>query len=387
MPLRLTKEGYLEPRIYFEQGDIACAEGAIFAGLKFFAGYPITPASEIAERLAYRLPMVDGVFIQMEDEIASIASLIGASWTGAKVMTATSGPGFSLMQEILGLGYMTETPMVVVDVQRSGPSTGQATKPSQGDIFQLRWGTHGDYSAIVLAPNSVQEMFDLTIQAFNLAEMFRMPVLIAADEIVGHLRERLLIPTSNEIKILTRKKPRSYDDSIFGCNSDNCIPPMPSIGDGFNIMLTGSTHDIFGYRRTTDEEVHKKLVSRLINKVEKNKQKIIDYELNLPNDAKVGIVSYGSPSRAVYSAINKAKKEYDKPVAHLRLKTVWPFPDDLILKMTEFVDYIFVPEHNMGKIVREVKKAAEGSAKVIGINKLTGVITPKEIINYIKRVW
>lgn len=387
MPLKFTQDGFLAPGIYFEQGDFACAEGAISAGLRFFAGYPITPASEIAEWLAYRLPMRGGVFIQMEDEIASVASLIGASWAGAKVMTATSGPGFSLMQENIGLGYMTETPMVIVDVQRAGPSTGQATKPAQGDIMQMRWGTHGDYASIVVAPNSVQEMFDLTIYAFNLAEEYRMPVIIAADEIVGHLRERLEIPPHDEIKIVNRKKPKSFDEPIFGCESDCCVPPMPAVGEGFNVLVTGSTHNEYGYRKTTDEEVHRKLVQRLINKVEKNKKKIIAYDYNWPEHASVGVISFGSISRSAYTAAKIAKDEFNKNVAHLRLKTIWPFPDELVVEMAELVDYIFVPELNLGKLVREVKKAVEGRAKVLSISRLSGIVTPQDILSNLKRVW
>ncbi|MFQ6074182.1 MAG: 2-oxoacid:acceptor oxidoreductase subunit alpha, partial [Candidatus Bathyarchaeia archaeon] len=231
----------------FWQGNEACAEGAIVAGCRFFAGYPITPASEILEHMALRLPQKGGIVVQMEDEMAALGAVIGSSWTGAKVMTATSGPGFSLMQELLGYAFMTETPCVVVDVQRAGPSTGQATKCGQGDVMQARWGTHGDYASVVLAPNSVQEMFELTIQAFNLAETYRTPVVLLADEIVAHMRERVTIPPLEQITITERRKPNSTEKQFFGLKE---VAPMPSVGEGFNVAVTGSTHNERGYRFT-----------------------------------------------------------------------------------------------------------------------------------------
>jgi 2-oxoglutarate ferredoxin oxidoreductase subunit alpha len=275
---------------HFWQGNEACGEAAIAAGCRFFAGYPITPASEIFEHLARRLPQVGGISIQMEDEIASLGAVIGASWTGAKAMTATSGPGFSLMQELMGYAFMTETPCVVVDVQRAGPSTGQATKCGQGDVMQARWGTHGDYSSIALSPNSVQEMFDLTIRAFNLAENYRTPVVLLADEIVAHMREQVVIPPANQIETVNRKKPTPTDKAFF--NGQN-IAPMPSVGEGYNVPVTGSTHNEQGYRFTADRAVHEKLVKNLIGKIRNNAEKIVDYESVNVDKCDVGVVSFG----------------------------------------------------------------------------------------------
>jgi len=266
---------------HFWQGNEACAEAAIAAGCRFFAGYPITPASEIFEHLALRLPQVGGITIQMEDEMASLGAVIGASWTGAKAMTATSGPGFSLMQELMGYAFMTETPCVVVDVQRAGPSTGQATKTGQGDVMQARWGTHGDYNSIALSPNSVQEMFELTIRAFNLSETYRTPVVLLADEIVAHMREQAVIPPPSQIKILNRKKPKPTDKEFF--NGED-IAPMPLIGEGYNVPVTGSTHNEHGYRFTADRAVHDKLVKNLIGKIRNNAEKIVDYEIRSVED-------------------------------------------------------------------------------------------------------
>ncbi|MGB9135119.1 MAG: 2-oxoacid:acceptor oxidoreductase subunit alpha [Candidatus Bathyarchaeia archaeon] len=266
-------DGFLSSGTHFMQGNEALAEAAVVAGCRFFAGYPITPASDIAEYLAERLPKVGGVMIQMEDEIASLASVIGASWTGAKAMTATSGPGFSLMQENIGYAFMTETPCVVADVQRAGPSTGQATKCGQGDVMQARWGTHGDYAAIVLCPNSVQEMFDLTVRAFNLAERYRTPVVLLADEIVAHMREQMVMPPVDRIVLEKRRKPKQSEQAFFGGEE---VPPMPSVGEGFNVTVTGSTHDEFGIRFTADPKVHSNLVTRLVGKVRNNAELLMD---------------------------------------------------------------------------------------------------------------
>lgn len=246
-----------EENIYFWQGNEACAEAALAAGCRFFAGYPITPSSEIAELLAQKLPKIGGIAIQMEDELASIGAVVGASWAGAKAMTATSGPGFSLMQETIGYAFMTETPCVIVDVQRLGPSTGQATKCGQGDAMQARWGTHGDYSAIAVSPNSVQELFELTVDAFNLAEKYRTPVVLLTDETVAHMRERVKIPSTEDLQILNRRKPKPNEKAFFGLEE---IPPMPSVGEGYNLAVTGSTHNEYGIRFTADPTVHRQLV-------------------------------------------------------------------------------------------------------------------------------
>jgi 2-oxoglutarate ferredoxin oxidoreductase subunit alpha len=365
-------------KIHFWQGNEACAEGAITAGCRFFAGYPITPASEIAEHLALRLPQEDGIALQMEDELASLGAVIGASWAGAKAMTATSGPGFSLMQENIGYAFMTETPCVIVNVQRVGPSTGQATKCAQGDVMQSRWGPHGDYASIVLSPNSVQEMFDLTIKAFNLAEKYRTPVILLADEIVAHMREPIAVPPLGKIEIVNRKKPKPTDTAFFGLEQ---IPPMPSVGQGFNVAVTGSTHSEYGIRSTADPTVHQRLVERLVGKIRKNANKIIDCEDYNTKDCGVGVISYGCTSRAVYETVDLAKKKKIN-LGFLRLKTIWPFPDDAVQTMVKNAKILFVPEMNLGQIFYEVERAVHGTVPVVPINKIGGgeMITPEELL-------
>ena len=367
----------------FLQGNEACADGTIAAGCKFFAGYPITPASEIAEHLAEKLPQIGGIAIQMEDEIASLGAVIGASWAGAKAMTATSGPGFSLMQENIGYAFMTETPCVIVDVQRAGPSTGQATKCGQGDVMQARWGTHGDYMPIVLSPNSVQEMFDLTIKAFNLAEAYRTPVVLLADEIVAHMRERLVIPPPDEIEIVNRKKPKKTHIAFFGSEE---IPPMPSMGEGFKVPVTGSTHDERGYRYTADSLVHRKLVERLVGKIRRNALTIVDVESYNTEQCDVGVVSYGCTSRAVYETVELAK-EKGIDIGFARLRTIWPFPEDVIQNMAQNAKTIFVPEMNLRQIFYEVERVVHGCVPVVSINKIGGgkMITPEELLSEIFR--
>jgi 2-oxoglutarate ferredoxin oxidoreductase subunit alpha len=374
---------HLLPGKYFMQGNEALVEAAIIVGCKFFAGYPITPASEIAEHLAKRLPQVGGIMIQMEDEIASIASVIGASWTGAKAMTATSGPGFSLMQENIGYAFMTETPSVIVDVQRAGPSTGQATKCGQGDIMQSRWGTHGDYAAIVVSPNSVQEMFDLTIRAFNLTEQYRTPVIILADEAVAHMREQVSIPPLDKVEIFDRKKPQSDDKLFFGGEE---IPPMPSVGEGYNITVTGSTHNELGLRFTSDPKIHKDLVERLVGKIQKNSELLVDLDAFEVDDCDVGLVTFGCTSRAVDEATDLAREDGIK-VGHVRLKTIWPFPEGIVQRMARSVEMIIVPEMNLKQLFFEVQRAVNGDAKVIPMNKIGGgeLLTPEELYSKIKR--
>jgi len=368
---------------HFWQGNEACGEAAIAAGCRFFAGYPITPASEIFEHLARRLPQVGGISIQMEDEIASLGAVIGASWTGAKAMTATSGPGFSLMQELMGYAFMTETPCVVVDVQRAGPSTGQATKCGQGDVMQARWGTHGDYSSIALSPNSVQEMFDLTIRAFNLAENYRTPVVLLADEIVAHMREQVVLPPANQIETKNRKKPTPTDKAFFNGHD---IAPMPSVGEGYNVPVTGSTHNEQGYRFTADRAVHEKLVKNLIGKIRNNTEKIGDYESVNVGKCDVGVVSFGCTSRAVYETIELAKKK-GVAVGSVRLKTVWPFPEEPVRKMAENAKVVIVPELNMREVFYEVERIIHGVVPVVPMNKIGGgeMITPEELVAEITR--
>jgi 2-oxoglutarate ferredoxin oxidoreductase subunit alpha len=363
---------------YFMQGSQAVADAAIAAGLRFFAGYPITPASEIAEHLSKELPRVGGIALQMEDEIASIAAIIGASWTGTKVMTATSGPGFSLMQENIGLAFMTETPLVIADIQRAGPSTGQATKCGQGDVMQARWGTHGDYASITLAPNSVQEMFDLTINAFNLAETYRTPVILLGDEIIAHMRESLTIPPADSIEVVDRRKPKQDETMFFGGDE---VPPMPAVGEGYNVTVTGSTHDEYGIRITADPVGHRRLVERLVGKIQNNANKIVEVETYNTDDCEVGIVSFGCTSRAVYEATEQANKKGTK-TGFLRLKTLWPFPEKQVKALAETAKTIVVPEMNLRQVFFEVKRVVEGAASVVSLNKIGGgeMITPEEII-------
>jgi 2-oxoglutarate ferredoxin oxidoreductase subunit alpha len=372
----------LSASTYFWQGNEACAEAAIVAGCRFFAGYPITPSSELAEHLSKRLPQVGGIALQMEDELASIGAVVGASWTGTKAMTATSGPGFDLMQETIGWAFMTETPCVIVDVQRLGPSTGQATKCGQGDVMQARWGTHGDYSAIALSPNSVQEMFELTIKAFNLAEKYRTPVILLADEIVAHMRERMTVPPQKSVEIINRKKPTSSERAFFGLEE---IPPMPSVGEGFNVAVTGSTHNEYGIRFTADPAVHRQLIERLNNKIQNNAEEMTEVETYNINNCKIGIVSFGCTSRAIYEAVENAEKEGIK-VGYVRLKTIWPFPEKPVRKLTEGAEKIIVPEMNLKQVFYEVQRVANDSTKVVPFNKIGGgeLITPEELLEKIR---
>ena len=369
---------------YFWQGNEACAEAALAVGCRFFAGYPITPSSEIAEHLSKKLPQKGGIAIQMEDELASIAAVVGASWAGAKSMTATSGPGFSLMQEGIGYAFMTETPCVVVSVQRAGPSTGQATKCGQGDVMQSRWGTHGDFSAIVLSPNSVEEMFKLTVRAFNLAEKFRTPVTLLADEVIAHMRERATLPAFETLEMIDRKKPLKGEKAFFGLKE---IPPMPSVGDGYNVVVTGSTHDEYGIRATADPQIHRQLVERLNSKIQNHADEITDCESYKIDDCEIGIVAFGCTSRAIYEAAEVAQKKGIK-TGYLRLRTLWPFPDSAVRKLAKRAKAIIVPEMNLGQISHEVERAACGNARVIGLNKIGGgeLVSPEEIVDKIVKV-
>jgi len=344
---------------HFMNGDVACAEGAIAVGCRFFAGYPITPATEISERMAQRLPQVDGVYIQMEDEIASIAAVLGASYAGVKSMTATSGPGFSLMMENIGLAVMTETPCVVVNIMRGGPSTGQPTMPGQQDVMQARWGSHGDYEIIALAPSSVQEMFDLTIEAFNLSETYRVPTFVLADEIVGHMWERVNIPPAETIKVINRKKPKNPPSKHAPFQPDeDLVPPMACFGEGYRFHATGLTHDERGYPKTEDAEVQQRLIQRLCDKIRRNAEKIVKVETILLEDAEIVVVAYGIASRAALSAVRKARDQGIK-AGLLRLVTLWPFPDEQVSKVAQKAKALIVPEMNYGQIVREVQRVAK----------------------------
>jgi len=366
----------------FWSGNEACVEGALTAGCRFFAGYPITPANEISEHLSERLPEAGGTFMQMEDELASIGAVMGASWAGRKAMTATSGPGFSLMQETIGWGFMTETPCVVVDVQRAGPGTGQATKSAQGDVMQARWGTHGDYAAVVLSPNSAQEMFELTVRAFNLSERFRTPVVLLADETIAHVRERVNLPPKASLEIVNRRHPNPGDTRFFGSEE---VAPMPSVGEGFNVAVTASTHDEIGMRFTQGAPVHRRMIEALNAKVYDHTQDIVDTESrNIEKKCDVGIVSFGCTSRSVYEVTERAEAAGIR-VGYVRLKTIWPFPEEAVSRLAESANTIIVPEMNLGQVSGEVERVA--GRKVIKLNKIGGgeLITPEDILGLIVR--
>lgn len=364
---------------YFFSGNEAVAEGALSAGCRFYGGYPITPSSEIMERIASRMPELDGVFIQMEDEIASIASIIGASWAGAKAMTATSGPGISLMQEGIGYAAFTETPCVVVDIQRAGPSTGQATKVGSGDLMQAKWGSHGDYLPIALSPWSVQDMYDLTIRAFNLAERFRTPVFLMGEEATAHLRESINIPDQVEIYERDRGK-----GDPFGTDEPDGIPPMPAFGDGQKLLVTGSTHDRRGFRKTDDPETHRVLVERLHKKILSHTDVIIRTESYHLDDAKIGIIAYGFTARSALFAVQRLRKE-GILAGLLRLQTIWPFPYDTIEAWTRSLDHCLTFEMNMGQISGEIQKVCQCPLHVT--TQVNGsIISPATIEKSVKEV-
>jgi 2-oxoglutarate ferredoxin oxidoreductase subunit alpha len=349
----------------FVMGDEAAALGALYAGCDFFGGYPITPASEVAEVMARELPKVGGHYVQFEDEIASIGAVIGAVWAGARGMTATSGPGFSLMQEHIGHAVMTETPCVVIDVQRSGPSTGQATKPAQGDFMQARWGTHGDHEIIALSPWSVQECFDLTIEAFRLSEAYRTPVIFLADGALGHIREPLTFPKYDPA--LTAPRPRAKQgDLVFG---GELVPPMAQIGDGLDVHITGSTHKANGIRDVNSKPVHEELVYRLVKKIDGASDQLTNLDLRHMDDAKVAVVSFGAAARPALGAVERARAD-GLPVGFIRLITCWPFPDEALRQALANVDRVLVPEMNLGQLNRELERLV--SCPVQRVSKIGG---------------
>lgn len=370
----------------FIQGDMAIVYGGILAGCSFFGGYPITPATEIAEGMARLLPKVGGMYLQMEDEIASIASIIGASWGGAKSMTATSSPGFSLMMENYGYAAMTETPIVIVDVQRGGPSTGLPTLGSQGDMMQAKWGTHGDFAAIVLCPSTVQECLDLTIEAFNLAEKYQNPVCIMADGEIGHLREKIIIPDEQELHLVQRKTP----EEIAAIDKNNGSIPskirgFPTFGKNYRRFITGLTHDECGFPATFNQLEHEKLIKRITSKVFDDREKITHVEKINLYDADIALVSYGASARPAEHAMQLARKEGIK-VGLLRLKVVWPFPIHEIQNLSEQVNTIIVPEMNLGQIVHSVREYAAGNCTIISAPKIGGIShRPDEILSIVKK--
>jgi 2-oxoglutarate ferredoxin oxidoreductase subunit alpha len=379
MPSKWVKSPFPKGMHYLS-GNEAAAEGALAAGCRFYAGYPITPSSEIMERMAVRLREVGGVFIQMEDEMASISAVIGASWAGAKAMTATSGPGFSLMQESIGYAAFTETPCVVIDVQRAGPCTGQATRVGSGDIMQAKWGSHGDYQVIALSPWSVQEMYDLTLRVFNLSEQYRVPGLIMAEEAVGHLRESISIST--KVEVWDRKKERG--GSPFGTEEEDGVPPMPAFGDGERLLVTGSTHNELGFRKTDDPEAHAKLVKRINKKILNHRRTFCETEGYFLEDTEMALIAYGFTARTSLYAVKRLRKEGVK-VGLLRLRTLWPFPEEAVTEIGKRVMKVMVPEMNLGQVAGEVKKYC--SCEVIPIGQTDGeVIRPETILETLRRM-
>ncbi len=360
-------------------GDEACCEGALAAGCRFFAGYPITPATEVAESMSRRLPQLGGIYIQMEDEIASMAAILGASWGGVKSMTSTSGPGFSLMMENIGLGICTETPCVICNVQRAGPSTGLPTLVAQGDMMQARWGSHGHYEIIALSPASPQEMFDMTIRAFNLSEYYRLPVLIMADEVVGHMNERVIIPREDEIEIISRRKPTvSREEYLPYEADDDGIAPMANCGDGYRIHVTGLTHDDRGYP-AMNAAAQERMVTRLVDKIRKNRDKIIVTKNLFLDDAEVVVVSYGISARSAMQAVRNARSEGIK-AGLIKLETVWPFPEELIRTVAVNAKTLIMAEINGGQMMLELERCAGGACPVRLLSNFGGAILHPRMI-------
>jgi 2-oxoglutarate/2-oxoacid ferredoxin oxidoreductase subunit alpha len=381
-----TDPGGVLSGAHYLDGDYALAEGALAAGCRFFAGYPITPSTETAERFAERIPTVGGVFIQMEDELASIAALIGAAWGGKKVMTVTSGPGFSLMMENIGLACMMETPLVIANVQRGGPSTGLPTLTGQQDMMQAKWGSHGDYEIIALSPDSPQECFDLTVDAFNLSEIYRVPVFVMTDECVGHMHEKVIIPPADKIKVVERKWYSGPKEDYKPYEKDgDGIPFLVKAGDGYRFHTTGLTHDERGYP-AINAQCQEQCVTHLKEKITDNADRIIRIEEVETDDADVIVISFGITSRVAVKAVQEAKKS-GVNVGTLRLITVWPFPERRIKTLAKKVKAFVVPEINYGQIVREVERCVAGQAKVVGVRHCGGwVHDPKHIQETIMEV-
>ena len=365
-------------------GNEACAHAALAAGLRFYAGYPITPSSEIAEELAVRLPKVGGVFIQMEDEIAAMGAVIGASLAGLKAMTATSGPGFSLKQENIGFACMAEVPCVVVNVQRGGPSTGLPTMPAQGDVMQARWGTHGDHPIIALAPGSVRESFDLTVTAFNFAEKYRTPVILLMDEVGGHMREKVELPDPATVKIVNRAMPGVPPEwyEPFG-NPPSDVPPLAPFGEGYRYHITGLLHDTRGFPTERLDEIQP-WIERLFRKIEGNTDDIVMVEEDGLEDARIVIVAYGSTARSARLAIKIARSRYGRKVGLLRLKTLWPFPEAAVERACENAQRVIVPEMNLGQMALDVERMV-GYKKVTRVGRADGhMVTPDQILDAIR---
>jgi len=366
------------------QGNEACVEGALLAGVKFFAGYPITPSSEIAEDMARKLPKIGGKFIQMEDEIASMAAVIGASIAGLKSLTATSGPGMCLKQENLGFAIINEIPCVVVNAQRRGPSTGSPTKPSQGDIMQARWGTHGDHPIIALAPSTVSEILTLTIKAFNFSEKYRTPVILLLDEVIAHMRERVEIPAPEDVEVVNRKKPTVPPEEYLPFKPDeDGVPPMANFGEGYPYHITGLVHSEKGLPISDSQQIDH-FIRRIHDKIQKNIKDFLIYEEYLLEDADTALIACGSVARAAERTVKLAREKGLK-VGLLKLITVWPFPDEIINKLAQKISLIIVPEMNLGQIVLEVERASKGKCRVVPYGRVDGeLINPIEILGKIR---
>jgi 2-oxoglutarate ferredoxin oxidoreductase subunit alpha len=385
-PVRIRK--VLGDKIQFTQGDMAVAYGGLLAGCSFFGGYPITPASEVAEGMARLMPRVKGTFIQMEDEIGSIAATIGAAWGGAKAMTATSGPGFSLMMENYGYAIMTETPCVIANVQRTGPSTGQPTLGAQGDMMQVRWGSHGDMEAIALAPSTVQECMDMTVECFNLSERYRHPVCLMTDGEIGHLREKIVIPEEEELNLCERVVATVDKDKFIPFTNsqtrDSKVPDFPTFGTGYHTYVTGLTHNEKGFPATDKQPDHERLIMRLISKIADDRDKLTSVEETELDDAEVAFVSFGASARPSESAVWEARGKGIK-AGMLRLKTVWPFPRDVVTKLSKKVNKIIVAEMNLGQIYHVVKEFAVDDCEVVLAPKVGGEMhLPHELMEYLE---
>lgn len=375
----------MSPTVKLLQGNEAVVEGALAAGLNFFAGYPITPSTEIAEGLAERLPKAGGRFIQMEDEIGSMAAVVGASLTGAKAMTATSGPGFSLKQENLGFAMLGEIPCVVVNVMRGGPSTGLPTAPAQADVMQARWGTHGDHPVIAVYPASVPEAYEVTIKAFNLAEKLRTPVILLLDEVIGHMRERIEIPDTPPVPIVNRQRPTCPKESYLPFDNSQDVPPLANFGDGYRFHVTGLIHDQTGFPTTAPAKVTA-LLDRLHNKINNHLDEILMWETEGMEDAEIGVFAYGATARSAARAVHLAREQGIK-AGLLRPITIWPFPDQLVREYATQLKGLVVAEMNYGQLVNEVERAAQGQVPIKRVLQANGeLIAPDKILQAILEV-
>lgn len=375
----------MHKKVKLLQGNEACVHGALYAGMKFFAGYPITPSTEVAEISSYMLPKVGGKFIQMEDEIASMAAIIGASLTGLKSMTATSGPGFSLKQENIGYASLAEIPCVLVNVQRCGPSTGLPTSPAQGDLMQAKWGTHGDHPIIALSPTSVRDTFDLTVKAFNFSEKYRTPVILLLDEVIGHMREKVELPNENELEVYDRKKVKVNKKEYKIYDQTTLVPPMANFSDGYRYHVTGLMHDETGFPTNSTAQT-KKLMDRLMDKINKNLDDILIYEEYKVDDCDELFITFGCMSRCTKDAVNTLRRKGIK-AGLFTIKTVWPFPEEKVSELSKNVQNIYVPELNHGQMIQEIQKVCNSDCNIVGINKYNGeIITPEEIVDKVMEV-